>query len=408
MEVFIEELRRQLNFKRVMTYVLIAVILSVFWTWFIVGGATVDFMQTKCYSNYKGRAAIQAAANDRKGTEGEMTEDKLQKGCDYFLDSLKGKDETSIVMNKNLLKYTVYADILVTQEYKLRNIKGESMKDLLHISKDAGRHFYENEDLYYRNYINNNAHNENEKSLALSMWNKVKKPYVYYSGFKEWSDGISHIMLFSFVLMIMTGIFAGPIIAKDKESGLDEIIKATAKGRKSLTAAKIIIPLIMASIIYLCGALIYILLLKHFLPRDALNTSLQVDGTNILPFTMNEVLSKMFILGWISILTIAAFTVFISSIAKKSSRAVQISVLTALGAIMLGVFININSKILNLIELILPGGAIFSYSQYMDLVKFPITTIMGKTVWMPSLCVVLSIIIFLLSITLAIVNYIRR
>ncbi|MFD3158823.1 ABC transporter permease (plasmid) [Haloimpatiens sp. FM7330] len=408
MDIFFQELKRQLSFKRLLTYVLISITLAGLWAWFIVGGATADFMQTKCYKDYKGRAAIEAAAKDRNVTAGEMTEDKFQRGCDVFLHSLKGDDESDLVITKDLLQYAVYADELVMQELRLRKMKGESIKGLAHIPKDSGKHFYENEDLYYRNYIDKNAHNENEKTLALSMWNKVKKPYTYYSGFIQWDEGIGHIIFFSFVLMIMVGVFAGSIIAKDKENGMDEIITTTMKGRKSLTAAKIVIPWVMAFIIYLCGVGVYVLLLKHLLPADALNTSIQIFGRNFVPYNESEVLIKVFIFGSVGILTIASFSTWISSITSKASKAIQLCILTILGAFLLGIVINTDAPIINVIKVLLPGGVVFSYPQFLELSRFPITTLFGKAFWIPSILLVVSGIIFLLSTVFTAVNYKRR
>lgn len=408
MDVFFQELKRQLTFKSMMTYVLIAITLAGLWTWFIVGEATEDFMQTGCYKGYKGKAAIEVAASDRNFTAGEMTEDKFQSACDVFLHSLKSDDESDLIITKDLLKYAVYVDRLVVQELRLRNMRGESTKGLAHIPKDAGRHFYKNEDLYYRYYIDKNAHSESEKALALSMWNKVKKPYTYYSGFEKWDDGIGHMMIFSFVLMVMVGIFAGSMIAKDKENGIDEIIKATVNGRKNLTAAKIVIPWIMASIIYLCGVGVYVVILRNLLPLDALNTSIQVSGKSFFPCNEGELLRKLFIFGGVGILVIASFSTWISSIAKKSSRAIEVSVLTTLGAFLLGVFINMDAPIINVIKILLPGGIGFSYLQFIELLKFPMTTVFGRTFWMPSILLIANGVIFLFSTVFTELNYRRR
>lgn len=408
MDVFFQELKRQLNFKRLLIYVLIAIMLAGLWAWFIVGGATEGFMQTGCYKSYSGKSAIEVAAKDRRGSTGEMTKDKFQKGCDAFLNSLNGDDESDVTMTKDLKKYAVYADILITQEFKLRVMRGQSTKGLAHLPKDSGSRFYENEDLYYRNYIDKNARNENEKKLALSMWQKVKKPYIYYSGFKQWNEGISHMMFFSFVLMIMVGIFAGSMISNDKESGMDEIIKTTMKGKKGLTAAKIIIPWIMAFIIYLCGVGVYVILLKHLLPTDALNTSIQVSGKSIFPYNEGESLRKVFIFGAVGILTIASFSTWISSVVKKSLIAIEFSILTILGVFLLNTAINISNPILDAIKILLPGGVVFSYSQFIGLMKFPITTVLGQSFWMPSILLIVSGIIFLLSTVFTMLNYRRR
>lgn len=405
MDVFFQELKRQFNTKRLMIYILISILLAGLFTVFIVNGITEDFMQTGCYKNYKGRAAIEVAARDRNVTAGEMTESKFQKACNIYLHSLKGDNESDVVISKRLLQYAVYADRLVMQELSLRNMRGESTKGLGHIHKDAGTHFYEHEDLYYRSYIYKNAHNESEKNLALSMWNNVKKPYVYYSGFNAWDNGITYMQLFSFVLMVMVGIFASSIIAKDKESGMNEIITTTVKGKKKLTIAKIIVPWIFASIIYICGVGFYIVLLRQLLPVSALNTSLQVFSQSILPYNQGELLRILFIFGVVGILTIASFSTFVSSIVKKSSRAIQISTLTILGAFIFSIFINMDGPIIDAIKIIIPGGLIFSYTGS---TKFPITTILGKAFWIPSISLIVSIVIFLLSILFTALNYGRQ
>jgi hypothetical protein len=405
MDVFFQELKRQLNFKRLITYILIAITLAGLWAWFIVGGATEGFMQSGCYKEYKGRAAIDVAAKDRNVTAGEMTEDKFQSGCDAFLNALRGNDESSVEITKDLLEYAIYADRLVMQEFQLRKMRGESTEGLFNIPKDAGKNFYENEDLYYRYYIDKNAHNESEKTLALSMWDSVKKPYTYYSGFKQWSEGTEHMILFSFVLMIMVGIFAGSMIAKDKENGMDEIIVTTVRGRKSLAAAKIVIPWIMAFIIYLCGVGVYVVLLMILLPNDALNTSIQVLTQSFLPYNQGELLRNIFIFGAIGILTIASFSTWISSIAKKSSIAIQLSTLTILGAFILAIFIDMDTTIIDVIKILMPGGIVFSN---IGAAKFPMITVLGKTFFIPSFSLIVSVIVFLLSAVFTSLNYRRR
>ncbi|GAA0742721.1 ABC transporter permease subunit [Clostridium oceanicum] len=408
MDVFFQELKRQFRFKRLLIYVLISIVLALLWAWFIVGGATEDFMQSECYKEYKGRAAIEIAAKDRNVTAGKMTEDKFQKGCDAFFHALRSDDESDVVITKDLLQYAVYADRLIMQQFSLRKMMGKSTKGVSYIPKDAGKYFYKNEDLYYGNYIDNNAHNQSEKKLAISTWNKVKKPYIYYSGFKQWDEGIGHIMFLSFVFMIMIGVFAGSIIAKDKEDGIDEIIKATRNGRKSLILPKIIIPWIVAFIIYFCGVGLYIVLLKYLLPTNALNTSVQVLGISILPLNLEDLLKKLFLFGGIGVLTIASFSTWISSLAKKASQAIQMSILTILVSFMLFTFMDIKVPIIDVIKMFLPGAITFSYQQFMEQGIFPITTMLGKVFWIPSILLVVSGIIFLLSTVFTALNYRRR
>lgn len=213
------------------------------------------------------------------------------------------------------------------------------------------------------------------------------------------------MQLFSFVLLIMVGIFSGSIIAKDKESGMDEIIITTVNGRKNLTLAKIVIPWIMASIIYLCGVGVYVVLLRHLLPANALNTSIQVFAQSFLPYNQGELFKKIFIFGVVGILNIASFSTWISSIAEKSSRAIQLSILTILATFVLAIFIDMDSYIINIIRILLPGGIVFSDTGS---TKFPIATVLGKAFWIPSISLIANGIIFLLTTVFTALNYRRR
>lgn len=367
-------------------------ILAVLWTWFIVGCTTEAGNK-----NIKGIEAINMATNDRIGTTGEMNITNFENAYNALTDALND-DKTKFDKTSSVLKYWVYIDRLITQNVYNNN------DNYLNVSRNLAKNYYSSQDTYYKNLIKDKANDEKQEKLALSLWSTVKKPYTYFSGFKTWHDGIEHIMLFTFVLMLIISIFAGSIIAKDKENGLYEITATTACFGKSLTLSKIIIPLIIASLIYICGIGFYILLLTNLLPNNALDTSLQITNTSFVPYTLRELLCKMFIYGWIGMLTIASVTTFISSFISKSSKAISISILIILSSFFLNIFINSNDLFFNVIKLLLPGGITFFY-QTLD---FPIETYFGKATFIPSIWLLISIFILLLSTVLATFNYRRR
>ncbi|MCS4476559.1 hypothetical protein JQ032_15870 [Clostridium botulinum] len=84
------------------------------------------------------------------------------------------------------------------------------------------------------------------------------------------------------------------------------------------------------------------------------------------------------------------------------------SILTILVSFMLFTFMDIKAPIIDLIKMLLPGAITFSYPQFMELGVFPITTILGKVFWIPSILLVVSGIIFLLSTVFTVLNYRRR
>ncbi|MGO5064787.1 MULTISPECIES: ABC transporter permease [unclassified Clostridium] len=404
MDIFISELKRQIGIKRFISYILISIILAALWAWFIIGGRTEGFMMTGCYKGLKGMKAIETAAKDRNVYSGEMTLENFRKSGEVFL---KSKDkEGKIIMNDDLLKLAVYADTLVTQNYKLKKISGCDIYQCEKFPLDFGSHFYENENLYYENLIDTKTKNQAEKDLAHKMWNKVEKPYTYYGGYETWRDSADHIQLFTFVLLIIICFFTSGIIAQDKESGLDEIISSTKGGRGKLLFAKLFIPIIMAFFMYVFGMGTYMGILNHYLPANALKTSAQLS-TTILPYSLGTIMKKMIVVGFIGTLTFCSFTIFISSKVKKKSTAMSISVLVIVSVFLLyvGMDLNdLNNPILKAIKIILPGSAVFSFGEF----RIPVASIFGKAFLYFKLCSFISLLVLFISLIIGSWNYVRR
>ncbi len=407
MDIFVSELKRQMRAKRFILYILITIILGGLWAWFIIGGRTEGFMMTGCYKGLKGMEAIETAAKDRNVYAGKMTVDNFQRSCEVFLDSIKEKDgESDIIMNDELLKLAVYADTLIMQDYRLKKMFGDDNLELW-FPRDFGSHFYENEELYYRKLIDINTKNQAEKELALKMWNEVEKPYTYYGGFEVWRDGVEHIQLFGFVLLIMVGFFSSGIIAKDKECGLDEIISTTSGGRRKLLFAKLFIPIIMGLLIYTVGMGTYTGILKYYLPANALKTSIQVcGGATILPYSLGDLIGKMILFGTIGVVTIAVFTTFVSSKSNKTQVVMSIAVLMIISGFLLCLKgVSDNSSIMKTISCILPGSVAFA-GLWFGMVQ--IVSIFGKAMLFFNFHLFVSVLVFFISLMMTSWNYVRR
>lgn len=402
--IFISEMKRQITTKKLIIYIGTAIVLAILWSWFIIGGTKAGFLGMDSYGGLKGVEAIKASNKERNVYSGVMTEDNFAKSGKVFLDSINDEDE--VIMNDELLKHVIYTDALITQDDRLRKILG---KDLINsfqdFPNDFGNRFYEDENLYYENLINRNTTNDIEEKLAYRMWDSVQKPYTYYGGFGVWGESIEHIQLLGFILLIMVAFFSSGIISKDKESELDEIISATKGGRRKLLAAKIAIPIIMGSLIYSIGMGVYIAILRFILPTNALETSMQLITTSILPYNLNDILINMMDFGFIGTITIASFTTFVSSKSSKTSMSMVIVVITLMTSFILSTTMDLNNSILKWLNLILPGSLIFSYANFTNV---PIIRILGKGILTFKLNLFIAIIIFISSLVMASFKYVRR
>lgn len=404
MDIFISEIKRQITTKRFITYIGIAIALAVLWSWFIIGGVKVGFLGKDSYQGLKGLEAIEASNKDRNVYSGKMTDDIFQLSSKVFLDSIN--DEDKIIMNEELLELTVYADTLISQEVRIRSISGKDfVTSFKELPDDFGDNFYEKEDLYYKNLINVSTTNQAEENLANRMWDDVEQPYTYHGGFGVWSDAVEHIQILGFVLIVMVAFFSSGIIAKDKESGLDEIISATKGGRNQLLVPKVLIPIIMGTLIYIVGMGLYIAILKYMLPTNALETSVQLFTTSVLPYSLGEIMRKMITFGLIGTITISTFSTFISAENNKTSIAMTIIVSVLIFGFILSVMMDLNNPILRWIHLLLPGSLVFSYFKF---IRVPIISALGKAVLTFKLNLLITIVIFIISLGMVCRRYVRR
>lgn len=402
MDIFIAEFKRQFTIKRLISYVGLAIVLAIFWSWFIIGATKIGFLGKDSYEGLQGIEAIEASNKDRNAYSGKMTEDLFEQSGQIFLNSLG--DDGEVIMNDELLQYVVYADTLLTQELKTKEMTRESL-NFENFSDDFGYSFYEKENLYYDNLIKGMTDNQAEEDLAQREWQKVEQLYTYYASFGIWVEAVEHIQLLSFVLLIMIALFSSGIMVKDKESGLDEIISTTRGGRRSILVAKVSIPILMSTLVYIIGIGLYIGILKYILPVNALETSAQLWGASILPYNLGEIMQIMIGFGLLGAITVSAFSTFISSKSNKFSIAMIITSLVVILSFVLSSMIDLSNPILKWLSFFVPGSLVFSYS---DLVGIPIVSFLGKAMLNFKLSFFISIAIFILSLSVASWRYLRR
>lgn len=403
MEIFKQELKRKMPFKRVFVYLSLSLLMGVLWGWFIVGGAREGFMMSGCYRGYKGVDAIKKAAEDRAPTEGIMTIERFKKAGDVFLDSGVDPDDSNITVGEEVLEYAVYADILVMQDWRINSMYGDYSGMF---ERGYGEAFYLNEDYYYGEYIENTSENPQQKEMAQGLWEDVEKPYTYYSGFKQWDEGREHIMLLTFVLMIISVCFASGIISDDKECGAHELMRTTLRGRE-LALSKVAVPIIMSVAIYMVGMGVYMLIMYSFIPEEALKTSIQIAKNSILPYTLGGVIGRTLVVGLLAVLMASSFTLMVSGIFKKTWRVKQISILMVVCGFVYNMFLGGKSFVSEAIGSLIPGGIVFLYPKFITTTSFPIREVFGVNIWVTWFMAIVSMV-FIIMVNLYTFRRYRR
>lgn len=100
------------------------------------------------------------------------------------------------------------------------------------------------------------------QKTAVTMYDKVKKPYQIYPGYN--TDAMDYQMLLAFVIVLLCTVIAAPVFTSDYQTGADDILRCTKYGNVKFAITKIISAFLICGITYSLCAVIYILVSNNF------------------------------------------------------------------------------------------------------------------------------------------------
>lgn len=180
-----------------------------------------------------------------------------------------------------------------------------------------------------------------DQGKALKELNKVKTPFVEYSGYYFWNLGIDNLKVIYIIILFMVTFFAASTYSESMEDGSMEIICATKLGKKMM-AVRLVPVMIYGLLLTLAATLGTFIILGFVTGLQPLKSSLKVFALfSIGNFTLIHGILLMFVSELLGVLALTTIMGWISYKSAKTSFAAAIGVAINIFYMIMAFFIKV-------------------------------------------------------------------
>ncbi len=198
--------------------------------------------------------------------------------------------------------------------------------------------------------------NEAAQKTAAGLIDQIDTPFI--SGGGIGTNAIDYLMFIQWFLMLIGIVIVAPLFSSDYQSGADDIQRCTRYGRLKYSVVKAAAGLLIVSVMYLVCTIGYTVLINMAYGFNGLDVSHQMfTGVNSLsPYTPGETQIFLIAAGFVCILGMYAFVLFLSSKSSSSSTTLIVS----FGLVMLPMLLNmaLDGSVIEWLINILPSSGL--------------------------------------------------
>lgn len=229
------------------------------------------------------------------------------------------------------------------------------------------------------------------QKTAVTMYDKVKKPYQIYPGYN--TDAMDYQMLLAFVIVLLCTVIAAPVFTSDYQTGADDILRCTKYGNVKFAITKIISAFLICGITYSLCAVIYILVSNNFFGWECTKSSIQMlfSIVNLPDMNIRQMQYYIAITGLLCILATISFTLYLSSKFKNIVASLSTALLFCVLPII--IYMALPAEIGNWIYPVLPASGVgLQTSILYAVIDFNFWNIGNMAVWLPCVMVAANLI----------------
>lgn len=243
--------------------------------------------------------------------------------------------------------------------------------------------------------------------LAEKLYDRVEKPFTYYPGFS--TDAIDYQVMLALIVMIICIVITAPVFSSDYQTGADDILRCTRRGRVQLGLAKAGTALLVCGMTFgLCVSL-YILISNSLYGWETTRSSVQVlySALSLTPMNVGQLKISGALVGLLCLLNTVAFTLLLSANIKSSMVSMAVSM--AMGIAPMIVLAMGSSNLMKWLVCLLPAHGLNIQSNFMyELVSFDFLFLGGQAFWLPHVTLLLALLELPLLLFLTVYSYCRR
>ena len=250
------------------------------------------------------------------------------------------------------------------------------------ITPDMAAQYYDQRKAYIEEVMTLNYGPEAAET-ALKLDENTAEPFYYEFGFGTGSDIASTLPVSLFAVAIVCSIICAPVFASDYSTGADDIQRCTRYGCKRLGKSKLLAAMTLSTALYIVCAAVFVALTLAVYGDDKTSAQLALDALVLIDIDMNGVLVLTLVAGFLSVLAMTAFTLWLSARMRSSVAVLAIALAVAMTPTFLVILLR-ESALGDWLRLLLPGGGLgLGTGMFVDIQIGEFLTIGSFAIWTP-------------------------
>lgn len=229
-------------------------------------------------------------------------------------------------------------------------------------------------------------------AAALKLDENTAEPFYYEFGFGTGSDTATSLPVSIFAVAIVCSIICAPVFASDYSTGADDIQRCARYGCRRLGKAKLLAAMTLSSALYIVCAAVFVALTLAVYGDDKTSAQLALDALVLIDIDMNGVLVLTLVAGFLSVLAMTAFTLYLSARMRSSVAVLAIALAVAMAPTFLVILLR-EGALGDWLRLLLPSGGLgLGTGMFVDIQIGEFLTIGSLAVWTPFLMLAAPVI----------------
>lgn len=218
---------------------------------------------------------------------------------------------------------------------------------------------------------------------ALRLDENTTEPFYYEFGFGTGSDIATSLPVSLFAVAIVCSIICAPVFASDYSTGADDIQRCTRYGCRRLGKAKLLAAMTLSTALYIICAAVFVALTLAVYGDDKTSAQLALDALVLIDIDMNGVLVLTLVAGFLSVLAMTAFTLYLSARMRSSVAVLAIALAVAMAPTFLVILLR-EGALGDWLRLLLPSGGLgLGTGMIVDIQVGKFLTLGPLAVWTP-------------------------
>lgn len=218
---------------------------------------------------------------------------------------------------------------------------------------------------------------------ALRLDENTAEPFYYEFGFGTGSDTATSLPVSIFAVAIVCSIICAPVFASDYSTGADDIQRCARYGCRRLGKSKLLAAMTLSTALYIICAAVFVALTLAVYGDDKTSAQLALDALVLIDIDMNGVLVLTLVAGFLSVLAMTAFTLYLSARMRSSVAVLAIALAVAMAPTFLVILLR-EGALGDWLRLLLPSGGLgLGTGMIVDIQVGKFLTLGPVAVWTP-------------------------